>query len=309
MNQYIYDITVVVCSYNPNLKKLISTLKSIVLQKNVKMQVLISDDGSKVNYKDEIESFFSDYSTIDYKIIINEKNVGTVNNIYNAIRYATGKYTYIISPGDYFFSEDVLSKIYCFSEKKNITIAFGKAQYYSNDGTLRLYNQMDPRSPEIYNLKWLSKETKKLAYCTNQGIVGACFFRRTDVLLEYINRIKDYSKYDEDNGTTYVHLLEKNGKINFLNDFVVWYEFGTGISTSNNQKFLNELEKDCTRVLQLIKNKRNERIIDYMDIKNRSFFRHPILKVKSYLLRILGKIYEYKKFEKTGNDFFYSIAQ
>ena len=54
MNQD-YEITVIVCTYNPDLQKLISTLKSVVLQKGVKIQVIVTDDGSSNNYFNEVK--------------------------------------------------------------------------------------------------------------------------------------------------------------------------------------------------------------------------------------------------------------
>ena len=260
---YLYEITVIVITYKPNLEKLMSTLKSAVFQKNVNIQIIVADDGSEFNYKKEIENFFIENSFRDFKLIMNEKNVGTVNNIYNAIQFAKGKYTYLISPGDYFFSESTLANIVKFSEKNNIEIGFGNSQYYRKDSNVTLYKQMNPRSPVIFNIRCLSQKIKTLAYCTTQDIVGACFFRKTDIFANYLDRIKLLSKYDEDNCTTYIHLLQEGKEIYYFDEFVVWYELGTGISTSNNSKFSEQLEKDCETVLNSIKNKKNSKIIEY----------------------------------------------
>lgn len=311
MNQD-YEITVIVCTYNPDLQKLISTLKSVVLQKGVKIQVIVTDDGSSNNYFNEVKALFSSYPDIDYKLIENEINIGTVNNIYHAIKLAKGKYTYVISPGDFFFSENTLSQILIFSEENDIDIAFGKAQYYKTENnSIKLFREMNPCAPEIYKLRWISNKMKALAYCTMQGIVGASFFRRTDVFTEYLSNISGRSKYDEDNTTTYIHVLKKNKSIYYLDEFVVWYEYGTGISTSNNKKFLEELEKDCITVLNDIRDSRNKSIVDYMLVndKNKYNMKHPIIYVKMLLLRIIGKLYRYNSFSISTNVFFDEITK
>lgn len=304
---YLYDITVIVITYKPNLNKLISTLKSAVFQKNINMQIIVSDDGSDNNCQNEVKNFFNDHGFNEYKLIMNKNNVGTVNNIYNAIQYAKGKYTYLISPGDYFFSETTLSNIYKFSELNKVEIGFGQAQYYKKDDNVILYRQMNPRSPAIFNMRCLSQKTKTLAYCTTQDIVGACFFRKTDVFADYLNRIKSLSKYDEDNATTYIHLLQENKEIKYLNEFVVWYEFGTGISTSNNSKFSEQLEKDCEMVLNSITN--NIKIIDYCHRKKRLEFKYAFFEIKSLMIRFLGKVFEFKGFLNSTNDFFDIITK
>lgn len=308
---YDCEITVIVCTYNPNLTKLISTLKSVVLQKGVKTQIIVTDDGSKESYCNEVNAFFSMYPEIEYELIENDRNIGTVNNIYNAIQLAKGKYTYVISPGDYFFSENTLSQILLFSEENDIEIAFGKAQYYKyENNSMKLFCRMNPCAPVIYNLRWLSKKMKTLAYCTTQGIVGASFFRRTDVFTEYLSKIIGRSKYDEDNATSYIHVLQKSKSIYYLDKFVVWYEYGTGISTTNNKKFLEELEKDCTTVLNDIRDRSNGSIIDYMLEKNKTtcFFKHPIIFFKILFLRIIGKLFRYKNFMNSSNSFFDEIT-
>ena len=168
---------------------------------------------------------------------------------------------------------------------------------------------MNPRSPVIFNIRCLSQKIKTLAYCTTQDIVGACFFRKTDIFANYLDRIKLLSKYDEDNCTTYIHLLQEGKEIYYFDEFVVWYELGTGISTSNNSKFSEQLEKDCETVLNSIKNKKNSKIIEYCKINKKDGLRYAFLQIQTILIRILGKIFEFKGFLNTTNDFFDNITK
>ena len=50
------DITVILCTYNPTIEELVITLDSIVNQRDVSFEIVISDDGSKDNHKEFIET-------------------------------------------------------------------------------------------------------------------------------------------------------------------------------------------------------------------------------------------------------------
>ena len=282
------------------------------MQQNVNMQIVIADDGSKYNYKDEIAKFFLSYPSVKYEFSNNNTNVGTVNNIYNAILKAKGEYTYVISPGDYFFSENTLAGIYGFSVKNQIEIAFGKSQYYRrNCNNIELIKQMNPSSPEIYNKRWLSKQMKTLAYCTTQGIVGACFFRKTETFREYLEIIKDMSKYDEDNTSTYIHLLLYDKSVYFYNEYVVWYEFGSGISTSANNSFLKILEDDCNRVLSYINAKKKQQLIPFVLLKEKRdrIINYPLLSARYYIVRKIGNRMTYTDYLTSTTTFFDEITK
>lgn len=101
-------ISVLVLTYNPSKQKLIATLKSIIKQENVDIQVIVSDDGSKENYFEEAKEFLEKNNFTDYKFVNCEKNQGTVKNAIRAVGVSNGEYVKLISPGDMFTSNNVL---------------------------------------------------------------------------------------------------------------------------------------------------------------------------------------------------------
>ena len=121
MSKYKYPITVIVATYNPEWKKLRSTLLSIVTQKNIDFEIIITDDGSNDDYFDKAREFFIKNEISKYRFIKNQINIGTVKNFYNAIKCAGGEYVYGISPGDMFYEETTLEKLYFFACIKNTT--------------------------------------------------------------------------------------------------------------------------------------------------------------------------------------------
>ena len=45
-----YDVSIIVATYNPDLNKLMSTLLSIIIQKGIKFEIIVTDDGSQKDY-------------------------------------------------------------------------------------------------------------------------------------------------------------------------------------------------------------------------------------------------------------------
>ncbi len=87
---------------------------------------------------------------------------------------------------------------------------------------------------------------------------------------------------------------------------MVWYEYGSGISTSNDSKLLSKLSEDCINVLKYIKTiSPNNAIIDFLfsDSYNR-IAKHPIISLKRIIIRGIAKLTRYKKFLNKTNDFF-----
>ena len=308
-----YDVTVIILTYNSQLEKTLSTIKSSFLQEDVSFEVIVSDDGSKINYKDEIIEFSKFYLNVPFKYIGNTENYGIVANVLGAVEKAEGEYTYFISPGDYFFEKRTLKNLIDFVRKNKSEICFGKLQYYCyEDGCVSLINKMNPPAPSVYSNKFFGHKLKTLAYCTTETAVGASFIRKTDVIKEYLNKIKQYSRNDEDNTTSYYHLLKEKKDIDFYSGYVAWYEYGMGISTSNNIQFIDSLKNDCDKVLKMIKSQNSSKsIIDYIqteDVLHRNL-KHPQLFVKWIILKIYCKLFKNREFLKETTPFFNEVQK
>ena len=103
-----YEVTVLVITYHPAWEKLRQTLISAMLQKDVRCQIVIADDGSDENHRDRILSLFREYAFTEYTLVLNDHNQGTVANYLSGLRAAEGEYTKGISPGDFFSGPFVL---------------------------------------------------------------------------------------------------------------------------------------------------------------------------------------------------------
>ena len=66
MSKKTIQITVIVASYNPKWEKLKSTIQSALLQKNICIELIIADDGSKINYHEEVHELVKKNGLKDY---------------------------------------------------------------------------------------------------------------------------------------------------------------------------------------------------------------------------------------------------
>ena len=197
------QITVIIANYNSEWNKIKSTILSVVLQEDVDIEIIISDDSSSIFFESEIRKLLESYSFSNYTIIRNEINVGTVKNIYNALCLASGEYTYVISPGDLFFERKTLSRLMIFAQENKVDICFGDYVPYSSN-TQSEISIMDmkaiyPKWPDIYE-KNISVLSMFEAFMYGNYIVGACFFRKTKVFLKYLEIIKDLNNIADDSG-------------------------------------------------------------------------------------------------------------
>lgn len=247
------DVSVVLLTYRPNWEKLQSTLKSVIQQRDVSFELIVSDDGSDEDMFQRIKEYLDCNQIQNYKLIKNIENVGVVNNLYNALLFAKGAYTYYISPGDMFYDDTALKKIYDFSVLNNIDVCFGDAVYYNTHGgsvniVKRRYGV--PRRPWIYN-KDIPMEEMKYFFFKDNFILGATVFRKTSVAIEYIGRIKNICKYIEDN-TSFAFYLADGNRIYHYDGWIIWYEFGDGISTQNDKKWGERIDSDLANCFKAV---------------------------------------------------------
>ncbi len=240
-----FSVTVVVATYNPVKNKLISTLSSIVNQQGVDFEIILTDDGSEENYFKEAAKFLECNNFFNYKLVKNVSNVGTVKNLYGALLEANGEYTYTISPGDMLYDENTLKKLYTFATNNKVEVCFGNAIYYrGDDNNIEILRNKvnDPPRPWLFSSEYSNDDTK-IAFLTGNYILGAAFFRKADVALKYVEKIKDFTKYVEDNTTTAI-MIADGLNITHYDEYIVWYEYGTGVSTAKSKKWNEILGKD-----------------------------------------------------------------
>ena len=296
-----YDVAVLVCNYNPNWSKLRATLCSILEQKSVRLQIIISDDGSEKPLFEEIEAFFANNCFQDYKIVSCSKNRGTVYNVYKGLCAIDTEYVKPISPGDLFYDREALSKWLVFSKQKNADISFCDAIYYNrkNDRLNIIRHTHSPQNMSIYLLPSTYEDMVINYYCLNDIIVGAFTLVKRDLMHAYIKLLLNRVIYVEDDFIRMAVLDKKN--IIYYPCVALWYEFADGgISTSGEKKWEERITRDHIQLAKIVIEQRendnsqvNMWLIEYLKYltdKN-NFINNKIIKYLKHPRWLYWRIY------------------
>lgn len=226
-----YDVSIVVSCYNSIWTDLKRTVKSYIRQRNVKIQIIVADDGSKIKYENELIELFRIEKFCDYKLVMNESNAGTVRNFLTGLNVCDGRYVKPISPGDYAYDEMSVYKMFKYCIENKTDFVFGDAVYYStNCGINILMSHTSPRKKDIYLRDKYSHDVVLKRLCLiGDNISGAIVFGTKAIFVELMEEVSPYVKYCED--VAYGLLPLKNIRISYLPESIIWYQYGTGIST------------------------------------------------------------------------------
>ena len=240
-----YDISVVVGTYNPNWEKLKATLLSIVEQKNLKLQIVVSDDGSANPLHTEIIDFFNHIGFCDYKLVAGAINEGTVCQYYRGFCAADAEYIKPFSPGDLLYNDVILSEWIAFAKENNADISFGDLVCYNRKGgSLNIIHHINfPWNLSIYK-KDVSYRDWVINYvCLENVIYGCSKIAKKSIFLHYIKFLLHRVIYAEDYFIRLAVLDQR--KILYYPNKVIWYEFADGgISSSGDKKWRELIRKD-----------------------------------------------------------------
>ena len=248
-------VSVLLVTYNADWDKLRMTLESILLQKDVSFEVVIADDGSKIRWDEQIIALCQKHNFEKYHIANSPQNVGTCRNLYHALQQASGRYVKAISPGDFLFNEYSLKKWCEFMDTNPCAMTFGDAVYYaeydSEKGIQMVQTKNAPVSKNNFGLKQKRRSVFVDYMLANDTILGATIMMTRDSMQLYLGQILDKVIYAED---YMVRLMVLQGeRILYYPENVIWYEYGTGISTSQNSTWAERLLKDfegCNNIIQ-----------------------------------------------------------
>ena len=278
------DVSVLILTFNPDTEKLINTIRSATKQKNICTEIIISDDCSEQFPKEAVMQYVLE-NHVPIKIIQNKENLGTVRNCLNAAVASTGKYIFTTSPGDYLYDANTLSSFFRFAEKNNKKVIFGKAiNYYRVDNKLCFEYNTDPLYPELYKSE--RGFVQKVSFFLRNWIVGASFFRERDTFIFCLKKAVQHVKYIEDASATAYFLME-GSTVTYYDRIIVWYEYGSGISTNKNEKWTQIIADEKIKLYDAISKEYEGAIADFISIINTSqskavksaklFFHHPLI--------------------------------
>lgn len=292
------DFSVIVLCYNPNYESLIKTIVSIIKQKEVSFEIIICDDGSRLNYESKLKRWFSEHSfNTPVKYVFNQENRGTIINYLSGIQVADGKYIKPISPGDYLFDSHTLELYKNIFKSTKSDIVYSDAVYYSNDAIVK--KRQYPETSLIFNTDKLPE-----LYCIyGFYFLGATICATKRVLVKYLNIVEGKVLYLEDYSMMTMALLDGTC-INGVERPCIWYEYGDGISTNSkgNKRINDDSETMRTMLSNLYpENEIVKKMLIFNDIRQKSgikkYIGYLIHFPQIYYLKVCSKtIYKQKQY-------------
>lgn len=242
------NVSVLVLTYNPDFGKLCMTLRSILYQRKIELQIVIADDGSQIDYFDDIKSFFEKYNYENYKLTKSLRNMGIVSNVANGLKLCDGEYIKLISPGDYLNGCNILHDWADYMRRKDLAVSAADAIYYSFDANGLANSIISKSFPQIKNL--CGKKLKYNYLLNNDIFLGATTLCKKDIMNRYINLIEGKVVYAED--SIYRIMIYNDEKVGFFDANTIIYEKGTGVSTCNESRWQNLLNHDWAATNEII---------------------------------------------------------
>ena len=114
-------ITVLICTYN-KFDYLKGSIDSVLQQEYPCLELIVADDASKNFPKTQIEEYIKNNkneNVSNFTVYSNSKNLGTVKNLNNGAKRASGKYIIFMAGDDEFYDSAVLERVVCEAERRN----------------------------------------------------------------------------------------------------------------------------------------------------------------------------------------------
>lgn len=227
-------VSIITATYNKfdNFDK---TIRSVLSQDYSNIEYIITDDGSDSFPVDLIENLKESCSSsrLEWKIIRNENNIGTVKNLNNAIKESTGEYILFLSCGDVYFSRTVVSRIVTrFMETDALLISTTRIMYDDNYNPVSFIPHLEEQS--IIN-QFDSPRKQYIALVTNEFYdmaSGSSTAYSKKAFRKYGLFNENYLLWED--GPFYT-MICRHETITFAFDIIsMWYEAGGVSSQSNN---------------------------------------------------------------------------
>ena len=209
-------ISIITVAFNSE-KTIADTIESVLSQSYKNIEYIIIDGFSKDKTIDIINSYVTkmNQNTFKYKII-SEKDSGIYDAINKGINLATGDIIGILNSDDYYYDQDVVSKIanaFC----DNVDCIYGNLLY------------INPVTKKI-SRKWISKEYEKGLFFKSWTPAHPTFYCKKEMYEKYGLYRTDF-KIAADVELMFRYLEIKQISYKYLNEFMVIMRTG-GISSS-----------------------------------------------------------------------------
>lgn len=243
-----YDASVVLTTYNQSLTDVLLSCASVLLQKGLDFELIVADDASSNNYFVEIKDFVGrNFPDSSVKYLSHSTNQKTVRNLLDGVSCADGLYTKELGAGDLLYSHETLAHLVDSAEFKQTEAIFGKIACYMKNGhkiTTTSFNA--PKDRSFYNELTSHTDQAMKMISTADWIPGSAQFFKTSLYGDLLKSLSD------DYGVLYCEdfvavLSLVNRPFSFLDENILWYKVGDGISTNGSDASRKRMYFDHSR--------------------------------------------------------------
>lgn len=171
-------ISVVMAIYN-GFEFITEQLDSIRTQTRPVNEVVMCDDGSKDNSVSMVQTYIEKYNLKNWKIYVNEKNLGYANNFYKAMQLSTGDLIVFSDQDDIWINDRIEKMERCFLNNEDIRVLYSEFDlFYTSEDVTRV------SSPVIKEMKH-DRTIEKISLCPSKIFIkteGCTMALRRDFL-------------------------------------------------------------------------------------------------------------------------------
>jgi len=249
-------VSLLINTYNGE-KTVMLPLLSCLEQDYKKIELVIVDDASSDRTKKTIDTFLAKYEKRFTKttFIPLQKNVGTVKAFNAGLTRCNGRIIKGLGNDDLLYSHGTISEIVDEFDKSQALVIVGLLRSYcaGNDG----FKTNPFQAPSPYEFKYFGRSPLEIALLQMKyGFFisgGGIFFSRELIERFKYNLLENIEvKYCEDLMSILWGL--ENIPINLYKRYVVWYGFGSGITTNKDSPFRIQTAKDHKNFFHWLKN-------------------------------------------------------
>lgn len=239
--------TVIILHYN-QMEYIETAILSALNQTYKNIELIIADDGSKQFDKTKVNQIIKKHNknNIEYKILVSEKNIGTVRNLNNAIKNSTGDYILCFAADDKLAEKGVLQKYYeSFQKTRYNVISSNWIMCNSNLEPIKKYQKV--LFLMKYNFLGIMRLYAKMCCYNIYGAGSTCYrrevFEKHGLFDERYKLIEDWPYW--------LHLLNNGEKIYYRNFDGLLHRDG-GVSATVENKISKTKQIFYEELLQTI---------------------------------------------------------
>lgn len=242
--------SIIITHYN-QMPYIFEAIDSVLKQDYPNIELIITDDCSKVFDKRKIENYIKKNrrdNIVNYDFMINEKNLGTTKTLNKAVSMATGDYIHFFAADDALYDSTVVSRfVKAFSKNKEL-IMTAQCIMCGTELTDIREKYVPADKAKALNKESVEKQYVEVARCCIYGSGATAYDRR---IFTELGLFDEKYKLVED-WSFYLLATMKGYKIRYL-DFVAFLHRTGGVSHYENKDLpphVKAYQKDILNIFE-----------------------------------------------------------